>query len=137
MPLFNKLLVANRGEIACRIMRTAKRLNSKTVAVFSEPDFQAPHVKMADEAICVGGASSASELLPMRLRGRGHASLPRSGVPHGLGGSAFVIGCSIRRGRRVTRCMRLTAMQQRTRTWFASLAAEDWRCNPALLSSVL
>jgi len=63
MPLFNKLLVANRGEIACRIMRTAKRLNIKTVAVFSEPDFQAPHVKMADEAICVGGASSASSYL--------------------------------------------------------------------------
>ena len=56
-------------------------------------------------------------------------------VPHGLLGSAFVIGCSIRRGRRVTRCMRFTAMQQRPKTWFRSLAAESWGCNPAWLSS--
>ena len=63
MPLFNKLLVANRGEIACRIMRTAKRLGIKTVGVFSEPDARAPHVAMADEAICVGGAASSSSYL--------------------------------------------------------------------------
>ena len=63
MPLFNKLLVANRGEIACRIMRTAKRLGIRTVGVFSEPDARAPHVALADEAICVGGAASSSSYL--------------------------------------------------------------------------
>ena len=63
MPLFKKLLVANRGEIACRIMRTAKRMGIKTVGIYSEPDARAPHVMMADEAICVGGAASSASYL--------------------------------------------------------------------------
>lgn len=60
----NKILVANRGEIALRIMRSAREMGISTVAVFSEADRNAPHVKYADEAVCIGPpASSESYLL--------------------------------------------------------------------------
>ena len=47
--MFNKILIANRGEIACRIMRTAKSMGIQTVAVYSDADAGTPHVQMADE----------------------------------------------------------------------------------------
>ena len=63
-----KLLVANRGEIAVRVMRTARDMGISTVAVYSEADAQAPHVLAADEAVCVGPApSSESYLLIHRI----------------------------------------------------------------------
>ena len=49
--MFDKILIANRGEIACRVMKTAKKMGIKTVAVFSDADRNALHVKMADEAV--------------------------------------------------------------------------------------
>ncbi len=61
--LFDSLLIANRGEIACRIMRTAKRLGVKTIAVYSEADSRAPHVAQADQAVCIGKAASSESYL--------------------------------------------------------------------------
>lgn len=58
-----KILVANRGEIAIRVMRTAKKMGIKTVAVFSEADRNAPHVKYADEAVCIGPPPSNQSYL--------------------------------------------------------------------------
>ncbi|MEY8848614.1 acetyl-CoA carboxylase biotin carboxylase subunit [Psychroserpens sp. XS_ASV72] len=58
-----KILIANRGEIAIRVMRTAKQMGIKTVAIFSEADRNAPHVKYADEAVCIGPAPSNQSYL--------------------------------------------------------------------------
>ncbi|CAO3426863.1 Propionyl-CoA carboxylase biotin-containing subunit (EC 6.4.1.3) [Azospirillum argentinense] len=61
--LFSKILIANRGEIACRVIRTARRLGIKTVAVYSDADKNALHVEMADEAVHIGAAPSAQSYL--------------------------------------------------------------------------
>src|ERR1700747_1828388 len=61
--MFKKILIANRGEIACRIIRTAHRMGIATVAVYSDADAEALHVQMADEAIRIGPAPSAESYL--------------------------------------------------------------------------
>ena len=63
--MFNKILIANRGEIACRVIRTAHKLGIRCVAVYSEADANAMHVAMADEAVCVGPAASKDSYLKM------------------------------------------------------------------------
>ena len=60
---FSKVLIANRGEIACRIMRTAHHMGYRTVAVYSQADGEAPHVAMADQAVCIGPAPVAGSYL--------------------------------------------------------------------------
>ena len=61
--MFSKILIANRGEIALRVIRTCKEMGIKTVAVYSTADAESLHVRFADEAVCVGpGPSSESYL---------------------------------------------------------------------------
>ncbi len=63
--MFKKILIANRGEIACRVMKTAQKMGIKTVAVYSEADKEARHVQIADEAVCIGPAPSRESYLVM------------------------------------------------------------------------
>ncbi|MCO5793631.1 MAG: acetyl/propionyl/methylcrotonyl-CoA carboxylase subunit alpha [Blastomonas sp.] len=62
MPI-TKILIANRGEIACRVIRTAKKMGIKTVAVYSDADARSPHVEMADEAVHIGPSPAAQSYL--------------------------------------------------------------------------
>src|SRR5215471_13329814 len=61
--MFKKILIANRGEIACRVMKTARRMGIKSVAVYSEADKDARHVMLADEAVCLGPPPSSESYL--------------------------------------------------------------------------
>jgi propionyl-CoA carboxylase alpha chain len=65
--MFSKILIANRGEIACRVIRTAKRMGIKTVAVYSDADARAPHVSMADEAVRLGPPPASESYLRAEL----------------------------------------------------------------------
>jgi propionyl-CoA carboxylase alpha chain len=61
--VFKKILIANRGEIACRVIRTAKKMGIKTVAVYSDADARAPHVRMADESVRLGPPAASESYL--------------------------------------------------------------------------
>jgi propionyl-CoA carboxylase alpha chain len=61
--MFSKILIANRGEIACRVIKTARRMGVKTVVVYSDADASSMAVEMADEAIHIGGSPAAQSYL--------------------------------------------------------------------------
>lgn len=63
----NKILIANRGEIAVRIIRACKEMNIKTVAIYSTADKDALHTRLADEAICIGPANSKDSYLNIKI----------------------------------------------------------------------
>ena len=79
--MFSSVLIANRGEIACRITRTAHRLGMRVVAVHSDADKQALHVKMADQAVAIGEAERPRQLSPPRPHSRGGPPDRRRGDP--------------------------------------------------------
>ena len=64
--MFKKILIANRGEIACRVIKTAKKMGIKTVAICSDPDVNSPHVNLADEFVNIGGNTSAESYLVVK-----------------------------------------------------------------------
>ena len=61
--MFNTILIANRGEIACRVIKTARRMGIRTIAVYSEADANARHVRLADEAVLIGPAAARDSYL--------------------------------------------------------------------------
>ena len=73
--MFNKILIANRGEIACRIIKTARRMGVATVAVYSDVDRAALHVKLADEAVYIGASPARESYLSgERILAAAHAT---------------------------------------------------------------
>jgi propionyl-CoA carboxylase alpha chain len=67
MPVFKKILIANRGEIACRVIRTARKMGIATVAVYSDADARAPHVRLADESVRLGPPPASESYLNAEL----------------------------------------------------------------------
>jgi propionyl-CoA carboxylase alpha chain len=65
--MFSKILIANRGEIACRVIRTARKMGIATVAVYSDADARAPHVKLADESVRLGPPPASESYLNAEL----------------------------------------------------------------------
>ncbi|MFT7027069.1 MAG: propionyl-CoA carboxylase alpha chain, partial [Paracoccaceae bacterium] len=63
--MFKKILIANRGEIACRVIKTAKKMGIKTVAVYSDADRDALHVRMADERVHIGPPAASESYIVM------------------------------------------------------------------------
>ena len=117
--MFHKILIANRGEIACRVAATARRLGVRTVAVYSDADANAAHVAACDEAVHIGAASPRESYLRIERIVEAAKADRRAGHPSGLrlpvGERRFRAGLR-RRGAGVHR----PAGQSRSPRWAAS-----------------
>ena len=127
--MFTKLLIANRGEIACRIMQTAKRLGISTVAIYSRADKHSKHVKLADEAFCVGDAAATQSYLNIDAIINAARASGASAIHPGYGflseNAEFVDACEraglIFVGPSAT-AMRLMGSKLNAKTWLESAA---------------
>jgi acetyl-CoA carboxylase biotin carboxylase subunit len=82
--MFKKILIANRGEIALRVIRTCKEMDIKTVAVYSTADRESLHVRFADEAVCIGSAPSKESYLNIPRIISGSYRRMRSFLPYAM-----------------------------------------------------
>ncbi len=85
--MFNKILIANRGEIACRVIKTARRMGMRTVAVYSDADANARHVRLADEAVLLGPAAARESYL---VADKIVEACPHTGAEAGYTGHGFL-----------------------------------------------
>ena len=99
--MFEKILIANRGEIACRVIKTAKAMGIKTVAIYSDADAQALHVQMADEAVHIGPSPANQSYIVIDK-----------------------VMAAIRKTGRCKRCILATGFCQRMRQFAEALEAE-------------
>ena len=132
--MFKKILIANRGEIACRVIRTARRMGIKTVAVYSDADARAPHVKMADESVRLGPPPASESYLKAELIIDACKATGAEAVHPGYGflSRARELRQGARQGRRSPSSAR---RPRRSRRWATRSNPRSWRRRPASTSS--